>query len=202
MLGDILFWAAVAFVVVMLALPVAGNLSDWRETGLHVPFSMHSWAIAFALGGYAFHEGPIGLFWALAAYAIYAAFGSHLQRSMLHCEQQAAQGSRDDDKAKLLRAELEPFKQLSRQDLIAKMKKPIEKDLVGPDGLSYHLRIEVLPEIYRWEGGNIEHFSKLDKAVEDGAGIKVIGMLAPAGQSLLRRARRSCLCFRTDVAAP
>jgi hypothetical protein len=55
------------------------------------------------------------------------------------------------------------------------------------------LRIEVLPASYDWEGGNTEHFARLRNQVAGGEAVKVIGLVAPAGQPLLRRKGRVSL---------
>jgi len=198
MLGDIALWGAVIVVIAMLALPAWGNLLVWKETGFHIPAFVHIGATLLALSGLVLGV-PAGLLGALAAYAVYGLFGGHLARSMADCERQSGHGIANEEAHAVLSAELDAFKRMSRMDLVALLWKDVEKEVVAPGNARYRLKIEVLPAIYEWEGGNAEHFSSLTASVRAGGDIKVIGMLTPVGRNFVCRRGRICLSFRMDA---
>ena len=198
MLGDIAFWGAVIFVIAMLADPAWGNLLVWRKTRFHMPAFVHALAFLLLLSGLALSGVPSGFLAALAAYAVYGMFGGHLDRSMADCERQSGRGIANEEAKTVLSAELQTFKRMSRADLAAMLWKSVEKEVPAPGNSIYRLKIEVLPAIYKWEGGNADRFANLMRSVEAGGNIKVIGMLTPVEHDVLCRRGRICLSFEID----
>ena len=200
-MGDVFLSVALLVVLAILAVPVSGSLLTWKACGLYLPAGVH--ASALALGVLGLLSGTwftgIGVF--LLTYLFYAMFGSHRQRSLLDAERRARSAGQGggSEPEKALARELHEFRACTRAQLIERLFEVTEKAVPASDGSSGRVRIEVLPQAYRWEGGNTTHFNRLRDAVRAGEGIKVLGLWVPDGQDFLQRRQRVSQGFRVDA---
>ena len=202
---DVLLGVVLLVVLAILAVPVAGTLRDWKACGLYLPRGVNASVLALGLGGFLLSSWGIGLALMAVAYMLFAMFGSHGQRSLLDAERsalrvgKAAGKEAEQAQEQALAAELAGFRALTRTELIERLFKVTEKEVTTSEGSRGRVRIEVLPQAYRWEGGNTRHFDRLRESVRSGESIKVIGVWVPEGQDFLRRRNRLSRGFRMDA---